>query len=209
MGPAISTPRKRPRQKRSQQTYDAILDAAAHVFEDLGYTGATTNKIAERAGVSIGSLYQYFPDKDALLYALGERHMHGLAAELASVMAGLRASAPPADRTVRTLYETVAALHSTDPRLHRLLYDQAPRPAAASARLRAFQSAMAAEVEYHLRRLDLGAPDPVLTAVLLVQAAEAQIHGAILDPPPGRTTADCLETAIALCLAALGVRPPN
>jgi AcrR family transcriptional regulator len=157
--------------------------------------------------VSIGSLYQYFPNKDALLYALGERHMRGLADTMTAVLADLRASAPPADRTVRVLYETLAELHSADPHLHRLLYDQAPRPAEASARLRAFQTGMAAEVEHHLRRLGLGAPDPSLTALLLVQAAEAQIHGAILEPPPGRTTADCVEAAIGLCLTALGVRP--
>jgi hypothetical protein len=91
--------------------------------------------------------------------------------------------------------------------LHRLLYDQATRPAEAAAQLRVFQTEMAAEVEHHLCRLDLGSPDPPLTALLLVQAAEAQIHGAILDPPPGRTPAECVEAAITLCLAALGIRP--
>ncbi|MDV9173713.1 TetR/AcrR family transcriptional regulator [Streptomyces sp. W16] len=203
----MSTPRKRPRQQRSQETYDAILEAAAQLFESLGYTGATTNRIAERAGVSIGSLYQYFPNKDALLYALGERHAQALAAALMSAAADLRESAPPAEETIRTLYSTLAQLHDTDPHLHRLLYDRAPRPAETAAQLRALQGTMAAEVEHHLRRLGLGAPDPTLTALLLVQAAEAQIHGAILDPPPGRTPAECVETAISMCLAALGIRP--
>ncbi|MEV0474015.1 TetR/AcrR family transcriptional regulator [Streptomyces prunicolor] len=203
----MSIPRKRPRQQRSQETYDAILEAAAQLFEALGYTGATTNKIADRAGVSIGSLYQYFPNKDALLYALGERHVRALAAAMTSAMADLRAAAPRPEETIRTLYSTLAQLHDTDPHLHRLLYDQAPRPAEAATQLRALQTEMATEVEHHLRRLDLGAPDPTLTALLLVQAAEAQIHGAILDPPPGRTPTECVEAAITLCLAALGIRP--
>lgn len=57
----MSQPRKQPRQQRSRATWEAILDGAAQVFGQLGYAGTTTNKVAERAGVSIGSLYQYFP----------------------------------------------------------------------------------------------------------------------------------------------------
>jgi AcrR family transcriptional regulator len=66
--------RRRPVQERSRRTVGRILDAAAHVFAERGYA-ATTNQVAEVAGVSIGSLYQYFPDKDALLVALHERHL--------------------------------------------------------------------------------------------------------------------------------------
>lgn len=68
------TTRRRPVQARSRQTVERILDAAAHVFGERGYAG-TTNHVAERAGISIGSLYQYFPDKDALLVALHDRHL--------------------------------------------------------------------------------------------------------------------------------------
>lgn len=71
-------PRKRPQQLRSQATVDAILDAAAHLFCESGFAATTTNTVAERAGVSIGSLYQYFPNKIALLEALRERHIKGL-----------------------------------------------------------------------------------------------------------------------------------
>ena len=67
--------RKRPVQARSRETVAAILEAAAHVFAQRGVAGFTTNHVAVRAGVSIGSVYQYFPDKDALLAALVERDM--------------------------------------------------------------------------------------------------------------------------------------
>ena len=67
--------RKKPLQNRSQVTVDAIVEAAARVFESSGFDGASTNKIAEIAGVSVGSLYQYFPDKLGLLQAVNERYL--------------------------------------------------------------------------------------------------------------------------------------
>ncbi|MBE0604637.1 MAG: helix-turn-helix transcriptional regulator, partial [Deltaproteobacteria bacterium] len=68
-------PRKQPVQKRSRATVEDILAAAAQVFEDHGYANGTTNRIAEQAGVSIGTLYQYFPSKEAIAVALLERHI--------------------------------------------------------------------------------------------------------------------------------------
>jgi len=62
-------------QQRSREKVGYVLEAAAQVFGELGYAGATTNKISERAGVSVGTLYQYFPNKDAILLALAERHV--------------------------------------------------------------------------------------------------------------------------------------
>lgn len=67
-------PRRRPLQARSKDKVSWLLEAAAQVFRAEGY-GATTNRIAERAGVSIGTLYEYFPNKEALLLALAERHV--------------------------------------------------------------------------------------------------------------------------------------
>jgi AcrR family transcriptional regulator len=63
-----------PRQSRSQQTLDLILDTAAELFVEAGYETTTTNAIAEKAGISIGTLYRYFPDKDAVLKALADRY---------------------------------------------------------------------------------------------------------------------------------------
>lgn len=69
----LPDPRKRPRQVRSVATFEAILEAAARILESLGFAGFNTNAVAELAGVSIGSLYQYFPSKDALIVELIRR----------------------------------------------------------------------------------------------------------------------------------------
>jgi AcrR family transcriptional regulator len=74
------TMRHRPQQARSQERVDLILDTAAEFIAEVGYEAVTTNAIAERAGISIGSLYRYFPDKDAILRGLTVRHLEQLRA---------------------------------------------------------------------------------------------------------------------------------
>jgi AcrR family transcriptional regulator len=78
-------PRKSPVQKRSAGTVEAVLEAAARILERVGLAGYNTNAIAERAGVSIGSLYQYFPGKDAVTAALIERETATLLIDIAGV----------------------------------------------------------------------------------------------------------------------------
>src|SRR6266702_838532 len=75
-------PRKSPVQRRSAQTVEAVLEAAARILETRGLAACTTNAVAERAGVSIGSLYQYFPNRDALTVALIERETAQLVADI-------------------------------------------------------------------------------------------------------------------------------
>lgn len=67
--------RKQPRQARSQATVDAIFDATIQVLLADGLPRLTTIRVAERAGVSVGTLYQYFPQKQALLFAVLQRHL--------------------------------------------------------------------------------------------------------------------------------------
>jgi AcrR family transcriptional regulator len=69
--------RRSPKQARSRATWDAIVEAAAQILERHGADGLTTNDVAERAGVSIGTLYQYFPDKQAILIAAARRELSG------------------------------------------------------------------------------------------------------------------------------------
>lgn len=72
-------PRKVPGQARSRKRVDLILDAATEVLVEQGFDGVTTNLIAQRAEVSIGSVYQFFPNKFSILYALALRHLDRIA----------------------------------------------------------------------------------------------------------------------------------
>lgn len=114
--------RKAPRQARSRATVETIVQAGARILSDVGWAGFTTNKIAELAGVSIGSLYQYFPDKLSLVDAIRHRHLDDSMAVMRSVRAdGLS----PADFAAQLVHAVVKA-HSMYPGLHRALLDEAP-----------------------------------------------------------------------------------
>jgi AcrR family transcriptional regulator len=175
----VDTPRKRPRQQRSRDTVAAVLEAAAQVFEREGYT-ATTNRIAERAGVSIGTVYQYFPNKRALLYALAEQHLTAAHERLSTLFAELDRTRPGWEGTVRAVATAVAALHADRPRLHALLYEYTPRPPEGVARLHELYRMVIREVAEHLRRHGPPDEDAEHTAALLVHAADAQLHRILL-----------------------------
>ncbi|QOG07401.1 TetR/AcrR family transcriptional regulator [Aureimonas sp. OT7] len=123
-------PRKRPRQTRSQETVATIVEATARILEDAGHHGFSTNAVARRAGVSIGSLYQYFPDKDALIGALVAREGDRLfeAAEAA-------ASVPSGKDALERLIAAAVAHQFRRPGLARLLdFEEARLPFDASVR---------------------------------------------------------------------------
>ncbi|WP_223168069.1 TetR/AcrR family transcriptional regulator [Nonomuraea sp. SYSU D8015] len=202
------TPRKQPRQQRSRETVAAILEAAAQLFQRHGYADTTTNKIAERAGVSIGSLYQYFPNKDALLVALAERHLAQSAEQVAQVFARAAEHRPSLHDLLTDLVGCVAALHTDRPALHRLLFDQAPRTPGLVARFRQAEQQIAHALAGELRRLRAGGPDPGLSALLAVQGIEGQLHGTLLDPPSDRDTTGHLQAAIRLWHQALAEPTP-
>ncbi len=85
MKSAVPQPRKTPTQRRAVETCAAIVEATARILEDKGQDALNTNRIAERAGVSVGTLYQYFPDKHAILVALIRRERAALMAELRAI----------------------------------------------------------------------------------------------------------------------------
>jgi len=101
----VETKRRIPRQVRAEETVSAILEGAAQILEAGGLAGFTTNAVAERAGVSIGTLYQYFADKSALLRALAEREME---ATLTAVAKTLRADPKiTAEERVRAMVRAI------------------------------------------------------------------------------------------------------
>ena len=111
--------RKMPGQARSQETVSIILEASARILESDGLRGFNTNAIAERAGVSVGSLYQYFPNKDAIVLALigsFEEALHN--AVLWAVQEWKRTGA---ETRLRLLVRALVTVHYRRPRLNRVL----------------------------------------------------------------------------------------
>ena len=115
--------RKSPVQARSKKTVETLLDAAAQVFIERGFTGGTTNHIAARAGVSIGSLYQYFPNKDAIMVGLMERHLEEERKHLEERMRRLSGRADSPRKLLHGLIGTMVSDQVVDPRLHRVLIE--------------------------------------------------------------------------------------
>ena len=111
------SPRKVPKQSRAKATVDAIVTAAAQVLAREGFGKTNTNRVAKVAGVSIGSLYQYFPNKDALLAALINRYADRLIEELDAHMSQQRGA--PAFAQLRNYVQAMLALPRKNPTLHR------------------------------------------------------------------------------------------
>jgi len=183
-------PRKSPCQTRSRATVDAILGAAAQVFAAHGYAAGTTNRIAARAGVSIGSLYEYFPNKDALLVALLEAHI----AEGEEVLQRTASEVLPADlplhMAVRRLVAAMVELHARDPQLHRVLFEEAPLPRRVRRMLADTERRVTTLVEHYLtRHPEFRRDDAALAAGIVVQTVEALTHKLIVHE--GRATDIC------------------
>jgi AcrR family transcriptional regulator len=197
-----SNPRRSPRQRRSQETYDAIVEAAAQVFEARGYAAGTTNRIAERAGVSIGSLYQYFDGKDAVLLAVAEEHLAEGAAVVAPALAALADDPEPVD-LLRDVLRVLVDLHRQRPQLHRLLYEEAPLPAAFRRKVLDLEEAVATEVALYLARRPVPPDRPELTARLLVATVETLAHRHVLHPDGTNSDQAFVEAGVRLLAAGL------
>lgn len=170
--------RKTPSQARSKATVDTILDAAAQVFEVWGYAGGTTNRIAERAGVSIGSVYEYFPNKDAVVVALADRELEREREEILKVLDGSPRKSLTA--LLRQFVETIVSFHARSPALHRILFDEAEHPPETHACVLRFEESLAHALERALRERRTTVPDPDLAAHLVVQTAESLAHRFVL-----------------------------
>ncbi|MBA4226377.1 MAG: TetR/AcrR family transcriptional regulator [Hyphomonas sp.] len=94
--------RRNPKQARAQATVDAILAATFQLLESEGEGRLTTNRIAERAGVSIGTLYQYFKDRDDILAAMGERQAEALRQKITEIVL-----AAPEQNAIRTIIQAI------------------------------------------------------------------------------------------------------
>ena len=168
-------PRKTPRQPRARATVDAILVAAAHILKTQGFERATTNRIAERAGVSIGSLYQYFPNKQAVIAALRERHSDWFEGCLRDEIA--RMAALPPREGVRAAVEIAIALHAVDVTLHNALTEHRYSPEHEAA-FRTLARQKLEESGGKIRPVD-----PEIASFIAVRVFEALVHRTAHDEP--------------------------
>jgi AcrR family transcriptional regulator len=193
--------RRAPVQRRARQTVETILDAVVRVLKREGVGGVTTNRVAEVAGVSIGSVYQYFPDKRALFAALHDRHVDQMAHLIETAL--VDHARAPLDTLVRALVEALVQAHGEDPELHELLRSEVPFGAGVARgfenRLRnAFALAITSRAEERFSARDL---ERVLFVVPLM--VEALAHGAVLRRPPQLSLAAAKAEATRAVLAYL------
>jgi len=178
----LTIPRKSASQERSRATVDALVEATARILVKEGFDKASTNRIAEMAGVSVGSLYQYFPGKEALVAAVSERHkqeiMQTVRGELAEVLA------LPVEKGVRRIVALAVKAHRVDPKLHLVLAEQIPRVGKLEE-LGAFNRENYTLFRTYLesRRDELRIDDLDLASFVCVTTIEALTHNAVLHHP--------------------------
>lgn len=188
-------PKKRPTQARSQATFDALVDACTWLLPRRGYAGTTTNRIAERAGVGIASLYEYFPGKDAIVAQVAERLVDRVLARLADgaehVMAAGEGDA------VRVWIEWIHETVAREKALVAVFRDQVPytdqlEPVqATSAKLVQFSQQVRLRAGGFVRRELSDA-----SLQLLINLVTSTILQIVLDPPDGVTRRELLDELI-------------
>ncbi|WP_424186702.1 TetR/AcrR family transcriptional regulator [Actinokineospora sp. G85] len=169
-----SEPRRKPRQVRAELTRQRILTAAAHVFAEHGYAAGTTNRIAERARVSIGSLYQYFPNKGAILAELAVQHIDRGAWTDADE---LDLSPGTLEATVRALVRDAIDNHSDNPQLLRVMLEETPlSPELLDTIDRHGKLRIAQVRDLIVRHPDIRVGDPDVAAEIILFTVEMNTH---------------------------------
>jgi AcrR family transcriptional regulator len=195
--------RKSPQQARAQATRDAILDATVLVLDREGLDAATTTRIAEVAGVSIGSLYQYFAHRDAILMALQEQEFDRAASLMAEILADGNLERSPRE-TVTAVVHGLASLYARAPGLHRVLAIEGLRVVEAD-RVHAFDTRVVGIIRHfleaspgRLRRRNLDA-----AAFVAFQSVRATMLAMLLERPARLSEEDLVAELVDLVLSYL------
>ena len=177
--------RKQPQQARAQQTVRAILEATIQILDREGLDAATTTRIAEVAGVSIGSLYQYFSHRDAILGALQDREFERTLVVVERVLADGNLDEEPVE-TVRAVLRGLAELYLSCTGLHRVLAIEGLRVAKAE-RVHAFDLRVIQVVRHFLAatRAPVRRTNVDAAAFVVYQAIRATMLAFLLERPPG------------------------
>lgn len=189
--------RRHPKQARSRALIEAVLEAAARVLVREGLPGFTTNRVAEVAGVSVGSLYQYFPNKQALLAALFDQHRQDILAILDDALVGTGSL----EGDLVALIEAAIAAHAHDPALHRVLTTELPA-IAPFVDLDAVRGDVSVRLErfFEAHAQAISPRSPSSAAFLAERTIEGVVHGAVIDRP------EALTSDLARDLAAMLAR---
>ncbi|MFE7116741.1 TetR/AcrR family transcriptional regulator [Streptomyces sp. NPDC057654] len=176
-------PRKQPKQVRAELTRGRILTAAAQVFADYGYAAGTTNRIAERAGISIGSLYQYYPNKDAILAELTAAHLD---AGLALVQSHRDGELPESLEDILRLFVHAAISdHRGHPELLRVQFEQTPRTPQIFEMMYEYEAASVDFTRSLLERHpEVRVTDTETAARLVVTSVGLLVHQLVAEPNP-------------------------
>jgi len=175
------TLRKNPVQRRSRETVSAIYEGAAQVFSLNGYAGTTTDKIAERAGVSIVSLYQYFSNKDAILLGLVERHLEEGQAFVVALLKEIQEAGQIGPEMTRRFIETAICQHSIDPALHRVLFEEASYPKSIIKKIAEIENGTVNMMAEMLRNhVNIRLHDPETAARMIFTTVEGLTHWYVL-----------------------------
>jgi len=178
-GPA--TPRRKlPRQAvqaRARSTVETIIEAATRVLASRGWAAFNTNAIAHVAGVSIGSVYEYFGNKQAILDAILDRHLSQGEAHL-SGLAGKELATLSLDQIVCLLVDGFVDLHSGNPRLHRVLSTEVPISDQQRERIELIRCQAVTLVAAQLAGK---VEQPRIKAAMMVDAADALTHRWFVD----------------------------
>jgi len=177
-------PRKHPKQERASATVDAILQATTYILIRDGWEGLNTNKIAKRAGVNIASLYQYFPNKQAIVIELQRRHITRARQTQPHQLQCLR-SQPDLPSALRLVIQHVIAEHSEQPALHRVFSEELPRSTRRKIQMtkdvsdQSVQSMWRACIEPFAKNV----PDLEIAAFVAKSVVHAVIHDAATERP--------------------------
>lgn len=202
-------PRRAPKQERSRETVEAILEATARVLVRDGYEGATTNRIAETSGYGVGSLYDYFPNKESLVAALMSRHAENMV-EMVGSRFEAHAESPPV-AAVRAWVEGCVEAHLSNPELHKVLIERAQELG---------DPGRVGEAEEHVARLvgsylkkhaaEIRPDDTSLAAFVISQTVISLAHKAVADRPESLEDGRLAEEVTGLVLGYLtpaGAKP--
>lgn len=194
-----TNPRKHPRQERALATVDAIVQAATYILVRFGWERFTTNAIAERAGVNIGSLYQYFPNKEAIVAELQRRHIAQTRQKLTAELSRL-SSQHSLGAALTLLVRAMVEEHRVAPAVHRAIAEELPQSVKCPGR---DDGEIAEQLLGALQPFMENVPDPPLAIHMALVSAHALIHDAASYRPELLDRDDFVDEVVILLASHL------